>query len=129
MTGRGESFPILRVEMWHGVLVAGFGAVLVPMGVVEPMSLLLGGLFMGLNFLLLGVGIRRVLAPFAGKGRVRSGVFLLLLKLVLFLALLGFFFFRFPLDALSFALGVSCLLAALVIQGLGERRAAAEVGD
>ena len=115
--------------MWHGVLVAGFGAVLVPMGVVEPMSLLLGGLFMGLNFLLLGVGIRRVLAPFAGKGRVRSGVFLLLLKLVLFLALLGFFFFRFPLDALSFALGVSCLLAALVIQGLGERRAAAEVGD
>ncbi|MFB3092712.1 MAG: hypothetical protein ACE1ZD_05860, partial [Dehalococcoidia bacterium] len=79
---------------------------LVPLGVIEPYSLVIGGLFMGVNFLLLGLGIRWVLTPFAGKGKVRTGVFLLTVKLVLFMGLLSAFFLKFPFDALSFALGV-----------------------
>lgn len=129
MRNEAASFPIWRAELWHGTLVAALGAVLAPLGLVEPLSLLLGAVFMGVNFLLLALGIRWILTPFAGRGRVRSGVLLLLLKLVLFLGLIGFFFFKFPFDAMSFALGVSCLLVALVVQGLGSRRLTVEAAE
>ncbi len=108
---------LLWIEFWHGILLLALFALLVPLRVLEPWGLLIGGLFMGLNFLLLGYGIRWVLTPFAGKGRVRAGIFLLLLKFGLFLALLGAIFFRIQLDAVSFAAGVTCLLVAIVMAG------------
>jgi len=79
---------VLRIELVHVLLVLGLLFFLVPGQYLEPRGLILGGLFMGLNFLLLGQGIRQVLTPFAGKGRVRTGVLLLTLKLIFFLGLL-----------------------------------------
>jgi hypothetical protein len=114
----GLGSPIIQVELWHGVIVLSLLSILVPMGILEPYSLIAGAVFMGTNFLILGYSIRWVLTPFAGKGRVRLGVFLLVLKLVLLLGLISVFFFRIGLDAMSFALGVSCLLVAAVAHGL-----------
>ncbi len=116
------SYPIFQVVLWQGAMVGALFVVLVPLGLVEPYSLVIGGLFMGVNFLLLGLGIRCVLTPFAGKGRIRSGVILLTLKLLLFLGLLSAFFLNFPFDAMSFALGVTCLLVATVAHGLRYRK-------
>ncbi len=101
-------------------------ATLVPLGLLEPYSLIIGGFFMGVNFLLLGLGIRGVLTPFAGKGRIRSGILLLTLKLLLFLGLLSLLFVNFHFDAVSFALGISCLLVAAVAHGLTYHKELAE---
>ena len=43
-------------------------------------ALIAGGLFMGVNFLLLSFGVAAILTPLASKGRVKLGVGLLLLK-------------------------------------------------
>jgi len=109
---------IVRIELYHGLLILALLLLLVPARLLEARGLLLGGLFMGLNFLLLSQGIRRVLAPFAGKGRVRTGVFLLTLKLIFFLGLMLVLFFRVHFDLLSFAVGISSLLAAIVLHGI-----------
>ena len=50
---------------------------------------------MGVNFLLLSYGVAWVLMPLAGKGRVKVGVGLLVLKIAIFLGLLATLFFRF----------------------------------
>lgn len=107
---------ILRIELWHGVLLLLLLAVLGPAKVIEPHALLLGGLFMGVNFLLLGYGVALVLTPLVGRGRVKTGIGLLVLKIIMFLALLATVFFRFDIDALSFALGFSTLLVAIVLE-------------
>jgi hypothetical protein len=117
---KAESLPqtILRIEIVHGLLVIGLLLLLVPLQAIEPRALLIGALFMGVNFLLLSCGIRWVLTPFAGKGRIKTGVFLLSLKLVLFLGLLLALLSRVQLDPLSFALGFSSLLVAIVLDRL-----------
>ena len=107
---------IIRIELYHGLLVFTL-FLLVPARLIDPEGLLLGGLFMGLNFLLLSHGILWALAPFAEKGRVLTGVLLLILKLILFLGLLLLLFSRVHFDPLSFAVGISCLLAAIVLHG------------
>ena len=106
---------VVRIELVHVALIAALWLALAPAKAVEPVSLLAGGLFMGVNFLLLSSGIRWVLTPFAGKGRVRSGVILLVLKLALFLGAISLLLTRVRLDALSFTLGFSSLLAAVLI--------------
>ncbi len=107
---------ILRIELWHGILLLVLLAILGPAKWIEPAALLAGGIFMGVNFLLLSLGIAWVLTPLAGKGRIRVGVGLLILKIVIFLALLTTLFFRFDLDAVSFALGFSTLILAIVLE-------------
>jgi hypothetical protein len=107
---------ILRIELWHVVMLLGLLAALAPGKFVEPEGLLIGGLFMGINFLLLSYGVARVLTPLAGKGRVKVGVGLLVLKIAIFLALLATLFFRVQLDAISFALGFSTLLLAILVE-------------
>jgi hypothetical protein len=67
---------------------------------------------------LLGFGILWVLAPLAGKGRIRAGISFLLLKIIIFLGLLTLLFFRIQIDGLSFALGFSILIVALLIEGI-----------
>lgn len=106
---------ILRIELWHGILLLALLAILGPAKWIEPAALLAGGIFMGVNFLLLSLGIAWVLAPLAGKGRIKAAVGLLILKIVIFLALLTTLFFRFDLDAVSFALGFSTLILAIVL--------------
>lgn len=106
--------PVVRIELLHALLVTGLWIALLPMRVVEPWALWAGALFMGVNFMLLSMGIRWVLTPFAGKRRVKTGILLLILKLGLFLGLVAALFFRLRLDPLSFAVGFSSLLVAIV---------------
>lgn len=106
---------LLRVLTWHTLLLF---LLLIGSQVVralEPGALLLGGVFMGLNFGLLSVGIRWVLSPTASKKKQRLGMALLSVKLLLFLGLVSALFFRMNLDGVSFVVGVSSLLVASVI--------------
>ena len=109
---------ILRIELWHVVMLLALLGALGPGKLVQPTGLLVGGLFMGLNFLLLSYGVAWVLTPFAGKKRVKAGVGLLVLKIVLFLALLTMVFFRIELDAISFAMGISTLILAILVEAI-----------
>jgi hypothetical protein len=109
---------IARVELWQALLLVLLLALLAPRRLVEPWAFVAGGLFMGVNFLLLGFGLWWVLAPLAGRGRMRTGVVLLLLKFFLLLALSAGLFFGFGLDPLSFALGFSTLPLALFVEAL-----------
>ena len=109
---------VVRIELLHALLVAGLWLALVPARIVQPWALFAGALFMGINFLLLSCGIRWVLTPFADKGRVRTGILLLVLKMGLFLGLIWALFLRIQLDPLSFTLGFSSLLIAIVFERL-----------
>lgn len=109
---------ILRIELWHTILLLGLGATLGRSSFIDVTALLVGGAFMGVNFLLLSFGIAWVLTPMAGKGRIKAGVGLLVLKLLIFLGLLSALFFRFEMDALSFALGFSTLLVGIIIEAV-----------
>jgi hypothetical protein len=84
---------ILRIELWHVILLLGLVATLGGTQIVEPTALVIGGVFMGVNFLLLSFGVALVLTPLAGKGRVKAGVGLLVLKILIFLGLLSAVFF------------------------------------
>ncbi len=117
---------VMRIELWHGLFLLALLTGLGPAKFIEPKALLMGGLFMGLNFFLLSVGVAWAITPLAGKGRVKLGVTLLVLKIVLFLGLLTMLFFRFEFDAISFALGFSTLLLAMVVEAL---RAGALLGS
>ena len=112
---------ILRIELWHVVMLLALLVTLAPGKFVEPEGLLIGGLFMGINFLLLSYGVAWVLTPLAGKGRVKAGVGLLVLKIAIFLALLATLFFRVQVDAISFALGFSTLLLAILVETIRTR--------
>jgi hypothetical protein len=109
---------ILRVELWHGLLLLATAVTLGQSRFIEVKALLLGGVFMGVNFFLLGFGILWVLAPLASKGRVRAGVSLLILKIIIFLSLLTLLFFWFQVDGLSFALGFSTLILAVLVEAV-----------
>ena len=116
--GTAANRTILRIELWHAGLLMVLLGTLAPARLVEPKALLLGGLFMGINFLLLCYGVAWIITPLAGKGRVKAGVALLVLKVVLFLALISIVFFNLGLDAISFAFGFSTLLLAIVIEAM-----------
>lgn len=107
---------VLRIELWHVGLLALLAATLTPSRFLDAKAMLLGGAFMGVNFLLLSYGVAWLLAPLASRGRIRAGVALLVLKIVLFMGLLLFVFFRFDLDAISFSIGFSTLLVAILVE-------------
>jgi hypothetical protein len=107
---------IIRIELWHGLLLIALLAILWQTGWLDPKALLIGGIFMGINFLLLCYGVAWVLTPMAGRGRVKAGVGLLVVKIILFLGFLLTVFSRFDLDAISFALGFSTLIVAILIE-------------
>ena len=115
MTPNLSSAYLLRVLTWHLLLLVMLLIGSQVMRALEPGALLLGGVFMGLNFGLLSVGIRWVLSPTASKKRQRVGMALLGVKLLLFLGLVSALFFRMNLDGVSFIVGVSSLLVASVI--------------
>lgn len=106
---------VVRIELLHAGLIAALWIALLPTRVVQTWALMAGGLFMGVNFLLLSCGIRWVLTPFAGKGRIRTGILLLVLKMGLFLGLISALLWRVQLDPLSFTLGFSSLLVAILL--------------
>jgi hypothetical protein len=116
---------ILRIETWHGIILLLLVAALWRSRVLDPTALLAGGIFMGVNFLLLSYGVAWLITPLAGSKRIKAGISLLVLKIIVFLALLTMLFFRFDLDAVSFAVGFSTLLVAIIIETI---RAAVKVG-
>ena len=109
---------IWRIELWHALLLLVLVVTIGRTHYVDAVAVLFGGVFMGVNFLLLSFAIAWVLTPLADKGRVKAGVALLILKVMAFLALLTALFFRFNLDALSFALGFSTLIIGIIIEAL-----------
>jgi hypothetical protein len=112
---------ILRIELCHGLLILGLLVVLAPSKVLEPVPVVIGGLFMALNFFLLSYGVALVLTPLADKRRIKTGIALLISKLVIFLGLLTTLLFQFKVDALSFAIGFSTLLVAILVEAAGAR--------
>ena len=114
---------IVRIEIWHALLLLTLVLTVGRSSLVDPTDMVIGGVFMGVNFLLLSLGIGWVLTPLASKGRVKAGVGLLILKMIIFLALLSVLFFRFDIDGLSFALGFSTLIVGILIEAA--RRAVA----
>lgn len=116
MNEEARGSTILWIELWHGLLVLALLVCLVPLRILDPWGLILGALFMGANFLLLGYGVRWLLGSLGAQGRVRAGIILLLLKFVLFLGILLALLARTQLDARSFAVGVSSLLAAIIVE-------------
>lgn len=117
---------VVRIEMWHGIMLLALLGFLVPGGILEPKALLLGGLFMGVNFFLLSYGVRWLFAALAKKRKMGLGIFLLLLKFVLFLGLILALFTKVDIDAPSFALGITCLLIAIVVDTLWSFRKTGE---
>jgi hypothetical protein len=109
---------VVRIELLQLLLIAGLWLAFVPARLVQPGALFAGAVFMGMNFLLLSCGTKWVLTPFAGKGRVRAGVFLLILKTGLFLGLVSALLLRIHVDPLSFTIGFSSLLIAIVVERL-----------
>jgi len=118
MSQMSRAATILRIELWHGLLLLVLVLAFRRTKFIDPQALLLGGVFMGLNFFLLGFGILWVLAPLAGKGKVRAGVSLLILKMIIFLASLIILFFQYEIDGLSFALGFSTLILAIFVEAV-----------
>jgi|SRR5215475_3168137 len=118
MTGLYQTSFVARVELWHGAILLALVAISRAMSWLDPLALLAGGIFMGGNFLLLGLGVRWLLSPSVSKTRQRVGACLLMFKLLLFLALISAAFFQLRLDGVSFAVGVSSLLLASLVVSL-----------
>ena len=109
---------ILRIELWQVVFLIALVLTIGRSKWIDTNALMIGGIFMGFNFCLLSYGVAWTLGPLSGKGRIRAGVALLVLKIILFLGLLTTMFFRFNLDAISFALGFSTLILAILLEAV-----------
>jgi hypothetical protein len=72
---------ILRIETWHGLMLTALFAAGWTSKVLDPTAILIGGVFMGLNFLLLGYGVASLITPLASRGRIKAGIGLLVLKI------------------------------------------------
>jgi hypothetical protein len=116
---------LARVGRVHVGLVGATGSVAYAAHWGEPMSLVLGGAIMGANFWALrwmtALLCRSAVRP-QRQASVALGVFGMTMKFGLFLALLGALFTRLPIDAMSFAVGVTLLLVACVIEAVRAER-------
>ncbi|HUI27469.1 MAG TPA: hypothetical protein VL403_15410 [Candidatus Kryptonia bacterium] len=104
-----------RIELLHAGLLGTAAILAVATGWLHVGSLLLGGVVMGANFRLLKEIVRRVVRP--GTGQTWA-LLLFGAKFALFLGLLSLVFWRVPVDGLSFAVGVTMLLSACVVEAL-----------
>jgi len=110
---------LTRIGRIHLGLLGATGGVAYATHFAEPGSVLLGGAVMGANFYLLRL-ITNLLRPDAfdpeKRGRVALAVAAFVLKFGLFLGLLAALFWRLPIEGMSFALGVTLLLVACVLE-------------
>jgi hypothetical protein len=110
-----------RIGRWHVGLVGATGTLAYATHVGEPGSVLLGGALMGANFWLLRVitgALCRGASDPEKRGRALVALVSVLVKFALFLTLLAGLFVRAPIDAKSFACGVTLLLVACVIEAV-----------
>ncbi len=112
----GAKTTILRIELWHGLMLVLVVGVLGSREIIEPLSVFLGGTFTAVNFFFLSLGIAWVIRPMAVRGQVKWGIALLVLKVLLFLGFLLLLFFSFNIDAISFSVGFSTLLLAILFE-------------
>ena len=110
---------LTRIGKIHIGLLGATGGVAYATHFAEPGSVLLGGAVMGANFYLLRL-ITNLLRPDAfdaeKRGRVALAVAAFVLKFGLFLGLLAALFWHLPIEGMSFALGVTLLLVACVLE-------------
>jgi hypothetical protein len=110
---------LTRIGKIHVGLLGATGGVAYATHFAEPGSVLLGGAVMGANFYLLRL-ITNLLRPDAfdpeKRGRVALAVAAFVLKFGLFLGLLAALFWHVPIEGMSFALGVTLLLVACVLE-------------
>lgn len=110
---------LTHIAKIHVALVASGGVVAYTTRWMDPASLLLGGAVMGANLWLLRVIARALGSAAADPGRQgQLGLALgaMLLKFGLFLGLIAVLFWRFPIEAESFTVGVTLLLVACVLE-------------
>jgi hypothetical protein len=112
---------LTRISKIHVGLLGATGGLAYATHWAEPGSVLLGGAVMGANFYLLRL-ITNLLSPDAfnpeKRGRVTLAVAAFVLKFGLFLALLAALLLRLPIEGMSFALGVTLLLVACVVEAV-----------
>lgn len=112
---------LARVGKLHIGLVGGTAGVAAATGIGDPVSVVLGGAVMGANIWLLRVMtdafLHRSGAGDGGRG-VGLAVGAIVLKFGLFLGLVAALLGRLPIEGMSFAVGVTLLLAACVIEGM-----------
>jgi hypothetical protein len=112
---------LTRITKLHVGLLGATGGLSYATHIGAPGSLLLGGAVMGANFYLLRVMsnllVARAMDP-SRRGRKAVAVVAMLLKFTLFLGLLGLLFWRVPVEGMSFAVGVTLLLVACVLEVL-----------
>lgn len=112
---------LARVGKTHIGLVAAAAAMAVAGGVGDPLSLVLGGAVMGANLWLLrvmtDVMVRRSASDDGGLG-AGLAVGAIVLKFGLFLGLVAALLARVPIEGVSFAVGVTLLLAACVVEAV-----------
>ncbi|HVN86931.1 MAG TPA: hypothetical protein VMW17_19030 [Candidatus Binatia bacterium] len=104
-----------RIELLHAALLGVAGLVTAITGWLDLGSLVLGGAVMAVNFRLLREIVRRAVRPGYGLG---WALVLFGAKFALFIGLLGLVFWRVRVDGLSFAVGVTLLLTACVVEAL-----------
>ena len=113
------AIELRRVAIFHCIFVTLATAVAMISPQLEAMSLILGGLFMGINLLLLhylaGAITRAVVEP-PGSVALAMIIGAFVLKFSIFLALVLLLFKRVPVDGPSFGLGVTLLLVACVLE-------------
>lgn len=98
---------------WLTLVLALIGAGLTFVrGCGAPVSLLAGSGFMVLNFHLLRMLVSLLISPDSSKGVVAV---VLSLKLILFVMLIAAVFYSMPIEPMSFALGVTLFLVAIVV--------------
>jgi hypothetical protein len=111
------SLSAREIERLHLQLLAAAVAIAVLTQWVSGWSLFLGGAVMGANFWVMHRLFDRLLDP---RRRPQPALVmgLLLVKFSLFLGLLAFLLWRFPLDGVGFGIGVTVLLVACVAAAL-----------
>ncbi len=113
------AIDLTRIIKFHAGLLAVAGALAYATRWAEPGSVLLGGLVMGANFWLLRI-ITNVLHPGgldpSKRGRVTLAIAAMTLKFGLFIGLLAALFWNLPIEGMSFALGVTLLLVACLLE-------------
>ena len=113
------AIDLTRITRLHVGLVGATGGLAYATNWGAPGSLLLGGAVMGVNFWLLRLAtnvLRPSVLDAAKPGRVAVAIAALTLKFALFLGLLGLLFWRVPIEGMSFAVGVTLLLVACLLE-------------